>query len=172
MAVINRQQKLPQAWQRPAEDCEPLAPFKGAMASTPRPPHPATHPKRVLTLALALHVTLNRNQPAARGHAFAPAIEAFNAANTDAARPALILDLVTHVFVQTGAAFRNPNPITHLTRYCLTRCAADDARARQREEPRQLRRVPGGAAAVEGHRSRRLQGRLRGRGQRRRERSW
>lgn len=164
MAVINRQQKLPQAWQRPAEDCEPLAPFKGAMASTPRPPHPATHPKRVLTLALALHVhvhvTLTHNQPAARGHAFAPAIEAFNAANTDAARPVLILDLVTHVFEQTGAAFRNPNPITHLTRYRLTRCAADDARARQREEPRQLRRVPGGAAAVEGRRSRSLQGRL------------
>lgn len=61
MAVINRQQKLPQAWQRPAEDCKPLAPFKGAMASTPRPPHPATHSKRVPTLALAL--TLTRNQP-------------------------------------------------------------------------------------------------------------
>jgi hypothetical protein len=61
--------------------------------------------------------TLTRNPPcnAAPGYAFAPAIKAFNAANTDAARPALILDLITHVFEQTGAAFRNPNPITHLT---------------------------------------------------------
>ena len=52
--------------------------------------------------------TLTRNPPcnAAPGYAFAPAIKAFNAANTDAARPALILDLITHVFEQTGAAFR------------------------------------------------------------------
>ena len=38
------------------------------------------------------------------GHTFAPAIAAFNAANMEAARPALLLDLVKHVFVQTGAA--------------------------------------------------------------------
>tara|TARA_B100000795_G_scaffold268332_1_gene255101 strand:- start:399 stop:653 length:255 start_codon:yes stop_codon:yes gene_type:complete len=32
MALINRQQGLPQAWPRPAEDCSPQAPFDGAVA--------------------------------------------------------------------------------------------------------------------------------------------